>query len=102
MEENMRNIELERDIYDVLYIVCHVNYFDLEDLLEKELEDFTYEEIDNLTHQIVDMVDDEIDSIRDTIASVIADQIQARIDEKHIHKYPEDAPGQLHLFNEEK
>ena len=92
-----RNLELEMMIYDMLYSNFTIDDYELERLIKENL-DLNQDEIEDLVEDIAEMLDDEAATLKETMSYMIANKLQGLIDKQNNQKYPEDAPGQLHLF----
>ncbi len=95
----MRDIDLELEINDMLYINCSIDTTDLEDFLKEKL-DLSEDETQDLINEIEDMVDDEGAALQESLMYMITEKLQKLIEAKNIKEHPEDAPWQTHLFEE--
>ena len=83
--------KLQEEIEDLLYVSLEIE--DLSDYIF-ENSDLSREEAEELADELYGYVMDCEDSIRQELTEELVELVK----EKVAKKYPEDAPGQLHLF----
>lgn len=96
-----RNIELEHDIGLCFSLENILDEDELKECIQEHL-DLSDEDADELLGEITNIIEDEVSFCHESLTYSIADKIQTMIKTKEICNYPEDAPGQLHLFDMEE
>lgn len=87
------------ELYDISGVSVHVNIdLDLGNLAYRyNLSDDDAEELEEL---VEDYIQEIVDEHEETAAGDLLMYLEKWLDYKNYHVHPEDAPGQLHLFDE--
>lgn len=93
----MEDARLFEFIKDAIYCHTGIDLYDIDDLLEMLEVELTEEEKDEFEEQLLDIAESLGEDYEDQIAWDMVDQFKELLKDK-LPKYPEDAPGQLHLF----
>ena len=93
----MEDSRLFEFIKDAIYCHTSIDLYDIDDLLEMLEVELTEEEKDEFEEQLLDIAESLGEDYEDQMAWDMVDQFKELLKDK-LPKYPEDTPGQLHLF----
>jgi len=91
---------VQSEIEDMIYLCLEIDADELKEMLIDSL-DFSEEDAEEIATKAYGYVQDAEDQIKLDLAIDICGQIAYLYKQAEDRKYPEDAPGQLHLFEME-